>query len=61
MEGRQPVVDRMPGVTNAWFTGGHFTTGIMMAAATGVAAASWIATGSTPHLVSTFTLPTHRV
>jgi glycine oxidase len=57
IEGRQPVVDRLPGTSNAWFTGGHFTTGIMMAAATGEAVATWITTGEAPPLVRTFTLP----
>ncbi|MEV6929948.1 FAD-binding oxidoreductase [Dactylosporangium sp. NPDC051485] len=57
IEGRQPVVDRLPGLDNAWFAGGHFTTGIMMAPATGAAVAEWIATGSTPSEVEGFTLP----
>jgi glycine oxidase len=57
VEGRQPVVDRLPGSANGWFAGGHFTTGVMMAAATGVAIAEWIATGRPPPSVRTFTLP----
>jgi glycine/D-amino acid oxidase-like deaminating enzyme len=57
IEGRQPVIDRLPGTVNAWFAGGHFTTGLMMAPATGEAVASWIATGEPPPLVRTFTLP----
>jgi glycine oxidase len=57
IEGRQPVVDRLPGTTNAWFAGGHFTTGVMMAPATGDAVASWIARGTPPDLVKTFDLP----
>ena len=57
IEGRQPVVDRLPGLVNGWFTGGHFTTGIMMAAVTGAALAQWIGGGMAPELVSTFTLP----
>jgi glycine oxidase len=57
VEGRQPVVDRLPGVSNGWFAGGHFTTGIMMAAATGEAVAAWITSGRAPELVRTFTLP----
>jgi glycine/D-amino acid oxidase-like deaminating enzyme len=57
IEQRQPVVDRLPGVTNAWFAGGHFTTGVMMAPATGAALAGWIGSGRTPGDVSTFTLP----
>jgi glycine oxidase len=54
--GRQPVVDRLPGTANGWFAGGHFTTGVMMAAGTGAAAAEWITTGHAPHLVETFAL-----
>ena len=57
VEGRQPVVDRLPGVANGWFAGGHFTTGVMMAAATGAAIAEWIAGGTTPAPVRNFTLP----
>ncbi|GAA4245961.1 glycine oxidase ThiO [Dactylosporangium darangshiense] len=60
VEGRQPVIDRLPGVDNAWFAGGHFTTGIMMAPATGAALAEWIATGAAPADVRTFTLPGQR-
>jgi glycine oxidase len=57
VEGRQPVIDRLPGVANGWFAGGHFTTGVMMAAATGVAVAEWIGDGVTPAGVTTFTMP----
>jgi glycine/D-amino acid oxidase-like deaminating enzyme len=57
IEQRHPVVDRLPGVTNAWFAGGHFTTGVMMAPATGAALAGWIGSGHTPADVTTFTLP----
>ncbi|MGI5244199.1 NAD(P)/FAD-dependent oxidoreductase [Dactylosporangium sp. CA-139066] len=57
IKGRQPVIDRLPGVTNAWFAGGHFTTGIMMAAATGAAVAEWIEGGQTPTEVHAFGLP----
>src|SRR5207342_301629 len=38
----QPVIDRVPGIENAWITCGHFRTGILMAAATGNALARWI-------------------
>lgn len=57
VEGRQPVVDRLPGVANGWFAGGHFTTGVMMAAATGAAIAEWITTRHAPPAVRAFTLP----
>ncbi|WP_432828243.1 FAD-dependent oxidoreductase [Dactylosporangium sp. CA-092794] len=57
IEGRQPVIDRLPGVSNGWFAGGHFTTGIMMAPATGAALAAWIGSGTAPPPVRSFTLP----
>jgi glycine oxidase len=52
----QPVIDRVPGVENAWVTCGHFRTGILMAAATGDALARWITTGQRPIGVETFGL-----
>ena len=51
-----PVVDRVPGTTNAWFTSGHYRTGFLMAAATGRALAQWIAAGSPPAEVRPFGL-----
>jgi glycine oxidase len=57
IEGRQPVVDRLPGVVNGWFAGGHFTTGVMMAAATGSALAAWIGSGAAPPGIAGFDLP----
>jgi glycine/D-amino acid oxidase-like deaminating enzyme len=48
IEGRQPVLDRLPGVANGWFAGGHFTTGVMMAAGTGAAVADWISGAAPP-------------
>jgi glycine/D-amino acid oxidase-like deaminating enzyme len=56
VEDRQPVIDRLPGTTNGWVSAGHFTTGIMMAAGTGEALASWIASGERPTAVATFDL-----
>jgi glycine/D-amino acid oxidase-like deaminating enzyme len=50
----QPVVDRVPGVENAWVSCGHFRTGILMAAATGDALARWIGTGHPPEAVRAF-------
>jgi len=40
----QPVIDRVPGIENAWVTCGHFRAGILLAAATGDVLARWIAT-----------------
>jgi glycine oxidase len=43
-----PVIDQIPGLSNAWLTSGHYKTGIMMAPATGRALADWIQTGLRP-------------
>jgi glycine/D-amino acid oxidase-like deaminating enzyme len=51
-----PVVDRLPGLSNAWLTTGHYKTGILMAAATGEALAAWVSTGSPPPEVAPFHL-----
>jgi glycine/D-amino acid oxidase-like deaminating enzyme len=50
----QPVIDRVPGVDNAWVTSGHFRTGILMAPATGDALARWIDTGTAPPEIAAF-------
>jgi glycine oxidase len=52
----QPVIDRVPGLENAWVTCGHFRTGILMAAATGHALTQWITTGQRPDAVASFGL-----
>jgi len=41
-----PVIDRVPGLDNAWLTSGHYRTGILMAPAAADALATWIATGA---------------
>jgi glycine/D-amino acid oxidase-like deaminating enzyme len=56
VDGRRPVIDRLPGTTNGFVSAGHFTTGIMYAAGTGQALASWIADGEPPLGVATFSL-----
>ena len=43
-----PVIDRVPGLANAWATSGHFRHGILLAPATGRALANWVATGTQP-------------
>lgn len=43
-----PVVDLVPGLTNAWVTSGHFRHGILLAPATGRALARWVASGEQP-------------
>ena len=51
-----PVIDRVPGVANAWMTSGHYKTGILMAPATGRAIAEWIASGARPAEIQPFGL-----
>ena len=43
-----PIVDRVPGLENAWVTSGHFRSDILMALATGRALAAWIGSGQQP-------------
>jgi glycine oxidase len=47
-----PVLDRVPGHNNIWFTSGHYKTGILMAPATADAVATWIQSGDRPHHVA---------
>jgi glycine/D-amino acid oxidase-like deaminating enzyme len=43
-----PVVDRVPGLDNAWLTSGHFRTGILMAPVTAQLITRWISAGRPP-------------
>jgi glycine oxidase len=43
-----PVIDRVPRLSNAWVTSGHFRHGILLAPATGRALATWIGSGAQP-------------
>jgi glycine/D-amino acid oxidase-like deaminating enzyme len=52
----QPVIDRVPGLDNAWVSAGHDGNGLLLAPATGQALAAWIATGRRPMGVDSFTL-----
>jgi glycine/D-amino acid oxidase-like deaminating enzyme len=45
-----PVIDRVPGLGNAWFTSGHYRTGILMAPATARLLSEWVSTGRSPEL-----------
>jgi glycine oxidase len=45
---RRPVIDRVPGIANAWLTSGHFRTGILNAPVTGSVLAHWIAADEAP-------------
>jgi glycine/D-amino acid oxidase-like deaminating enzyme len=53
---RLPVIDRLPSLSNAWLTSGHYKTGILNAAATGRALAAWMRTGDRPPEVAAFGL-----
>jgi glycine/D-amino acid oxidase-like deaminating enzyme len=43
-----PVIDRVPGLANAWLTSGHYRTGILLAPVTAGALARWIGAGEPP-------------
>jgi glycine/D-amino acid oxidase-like deaminating enzyme len=49
-----PVIDRIPGLDNAWASIGHFRTGIMVAPAAAELATEWIATGVRPDAAADF-------
>jgi glycine oxidase len=51
---RQPVIDRVPDLENAWVTCGHFRTGILMAPGVGDALARWIESGTRPREIASF-------
>jgi glycine oxidase len=42
------VIDRVPGLSNAWLTSGHYRTGILLAPAAGAALAGWITSQRRP-------------
>jgi glycine oxidase len=44
----RPVIDRVPGLDNAWLTSGHFRTGILMAPVTAHTITRWISAGEPP-------------
>jgi glycine/D-amino acid oxidase-like deaminating enzyme len=44
----RPVIDRVPGLDNAWLTSGHFRTGILMAPVTAHTIARWISADEPP-------------
>lgn len=49
-----PVIDRVPGLSNAWISSGHFRHGITLAPASGRAVSEWIATGQRPEEIAAF-------
>jgi glycine oxidase len=50
----RPVIDRVPGLSNAWLTSGHFRTGILNAPATAAVLARWITAGQPPDEAATW-------
>ncbi len=44
----RPVIDRVPGLDNAWLTSGHYRTGILMAPITAQTIARWISSDEPP-------------
>jgi glycine/D-amino acid oxidase-like deaminating enzyme len=50
----RPVIDRVPGLGNAWLTSGHFRTGILNAPATAAVIARWISAGLPPEEAATW-------
>lgn len=51
-----PVIDRVPGLENAWLSVGHYRTGLMMAPEAGRALAAWVASGTRPRELEAFEL-----
>jgi glycine/D-amino acid oxidase-like deaminating enzyme len=45
---RRPVIDKVPGLANAWLTSGHFRTGILNAPVTAAVIAHWIQADEPP-------------
>jgi glycine oxidase len=45
---RRPVIDHVPGLSNAWMTSGHFRTGILNAPVTAAVLSHWIQAGEPP-------------
>jgi glycine/D-amino acid oxidase-like deaminating enzyme len=53
---RLPIIDRVPEVANAWFSSGHYRTGLLMAVGTADALSRWILDGTRPAEVDGFGL-----
>lgn len=51
-----PVIDRLPGVDNAWLTSGHYKTGILCAPGTANALVAWMRDGVPPAEIAPFAL-----
>jgi glycine oxidase len=51
-----PVIDALPRTANAFFVGGMFSTGLLMAPAVGEIVTEWITTGRAPEAARAFGL-----
>jgi glycine/D-amino acid oxidase-like deaminating enzyme len=49
-----PVIDRLPGLNNAWLAAGHYRNGLLLAPATGKFLAEWIMSGQRPGILEPF-------
>src|SRR5215475_2485171 len=54
-----PVLDRVPGIANAYVATGHSTLGITLAAVTGAHMASFVRTGTAPAAAAPFRFPSY--
>ena len=54
-----PVLDRVPGVANAYLATGHSTLGITLAAVTGAHVAEFVRTGTPPSAAAPFRFPSY--
>jgi D-amino-acid dehydrogenase len=54
-----PVMDRVPGFTNAYLATGHSTLGITLAAVTGAHLAGFVAKGTAPPELRPFRFPSY--
>ena len=54
-----PVLDRVPGVANAYLATGHSTLGITLAAVTGAHLAEFVRTGTPPAAAAPFRFPSY--
>jgi D-amino-acid dehydrogenase len=54
-----PVLDRVPGITNAYLATGHSTLGITLAAVTGAHLAEFVCAGAAPPALRPFRFPSY--
>lgn len=51
-----PIIDRLPGLDNAWLTSGHYRTGLLMGPATAELLTEWMTTARQPTMAGPFNL-----